>query len=61
MAFIHWVVSSFFPEKSARRAAFCSAEQDDMMAGAEGTGVTGGAGVAERDEASGSGVEVVGS
>lgn len=66
---IHWVASLFFPEKSAGRAAFNSVEWVDMGVGArvagvvwgvKGTGIDG-AGVTEGDEASGSGVEVVGS
>ena len=36
MAFIHWVASSFLPEKSAGRAAFSSEVCEDMTGGAVG-------------------------
>ena len=36
MALIHRVASSFFPEKSTERAAFSSAECEDMGVGAGG-------------------------
>ena len=43
MALIQRVVSSSFPEKSKRRAAFSSAVCEDMGSGARGVGlVTGG-------------------
>ena len=41
MALIQRVASSFFPEKSAGRAAFSSAVCEDMGVGARGAGCTG--------------------
>ena len=47
MALIHWVASSFLPEKSAGRAALSSEGCKDMggAMGAKGTGPAVGAGV----------------
>ena len=46
MALIHWMASSFSPEKLAERAAFSSVVCEDMTGGAmgaRGAGPTGGA------------------
>ena len=41
MALIHWVASSFLPEKLAGRVAFSSVVCKDITGGAVGTGGTG--------------------
>ena len=59
MALIHWVASSFLPEKSAGRAALSSEGCEDMggAMGAEGAGPTVGTGDKGSGGASGAGVE----
>ena len=59
MALIHWVASSFLPEKSAGRAALSSEGCKDMggAMGAEGAGPAVGAGDIGSRGASGAGVE----
>ena len=60
MALIHWVASSFLPEKSVGRAASSFAVCEDITGGAVGTGGAGptvGAGDTGSREASGAGDE----
>ena len=60
MALIHWMGSSFLPEKSAGRAAFSSEVCMDMARGAVGAGGAGpavGVGETGSREASGAGDE----
>ena len=59
MALIHWVASSFLPEKSAGRAALSSEGCKDMggAMGAKGTGPAVGAGDIGSRGAFGAGVE----
>ena len=59
MALIHWVASSFLPEKSAGRAALSSERCEDIggAVGAEGTGPAVGTGDTGSREASGAGVK----
>ena len=59
MALIHWVASSFLPEKLAGRAVLSSEGCEDMggAVGAEGAGPAVGAGDTGSRGASGAGVE----
>ena len=60
MSLIHWVASSFLPEKSAGRAVFSSGVCEDMARGVGGAGGMGpavGAGDTGSREASGAGDE----
>ena len=59
MSLIHWVASSFLPEKSAERAALSSEGCKDMggTVGAKGTGPAVGTGDVESGGASGAGVK----